>query len=150
MNKAKPNQIYPDIQHPDGTLRNAYDADAMQLYGKPYHLLNADEKAAAKAACKNPPRSIELYSNQQTKAAPAPPKIDLNLRPDVQAAKDAYLDSLTAKQRDEAAKLEAGRNKTALRHKIADLERKIVSGRIEAGLEKAAALKELYTLKQQL
>jgi hypothetical protein len=149
MNKAEPNKIYPDIQHPDGTQRNAYDADALQLYGKPYNLLNPDEKAAAKAACKNPPRSIELYSNQQTKA-PAPPKIDLNLRPDVQAAKDAYLESLTAKQRDEAAKLEAGRNKTALRHKIADLERKIVSGRIEAGLEKAAALKELYTLKQQL
>jgi excisionase family DNA binding protein len=96
----------------------------------------------------DPPRSIDLYSNQQTKAAPAPPKIDLNLRPDVQAAKDAYLESLTAKQRDEAAKLEAGRNKTALRHRIADLERKIVSGRIEAGLEKAAAKSEYMTEKE--
>lgn len=149
MNKAEPHKIYPEIQHPDGTLRNAYDADALQLYGKPYHLLNPDEKAAAKAACKNPPQSISLYQNQQTIPA-APPKIELNLRPDVQAAKDAYLESLTAKQSEIDAKLEAGRNKTALRHKIADLERKIVSGRIEAGLEKAAALKEIHALKQQL
>jgi|688.fasta_scaffold51089_4 hypothetical protein len=131
-------------------IKNLYDADAYRLFSMPYGALTDDEKAKAKAQSK-----VVAYCAQgplrPTESKPAePPKIELNLRPDVQAAKDAYLESLTEKQRNEAAKIEAGRNKTALRHKIADLRLKVQRGHYPAGAERAAALKELYSLENQL
>ena len=101
-------------------IKNLYDADAYRLFSMPYGALTDDEKAKAKAQSK-----VVAYCAQGP------------LRP-------------TESKPAEPPKIEAGRNKTALRHKIADLRLKVQRGHYPAGAERAAALKELYSLENQL
>jgi hypothetical protein len=147
MKKAEPNKIYPEIQHPDGTLRNAFDADAQSLYGKPYHLLNPDEKAAAKAACKNTPIAVSFMTEPSKPVEPPKPtKADEA----TESRKADYLATIEAKKANEIERLNAAADRGKAQREIQDLRLKLQRGHYPAGIERAEALKSLYTLENNL
>jgi hypothetical protein len=130
-------------------IKNLYDADAYRLFSMPYGALTDDEKAKAKAESK-----VVAYCAQgplrPTESKPTPPKPTKALDEATESRKADYLASIEAKKADEAERLKATADRSAARREIQDLRLKLQRGHYPAGAERAAALKNLYTLESNL
>ena len=130
-------------------IKNLYDGDAYRLFNMPYGALTDDEKAKAKAESK-----VLAYRAQgtlrPTDSIPTPPKPTKALDEATESRKADYLASIEAKKADEAERIKATADRGAARREIQDLRLKLQRGDYPAGAERAAALKNLYTLENNL
>lgn len=130
-------------------IKNLYDGDAYRLFSMPYGALTDDEKAKAKAESK-----VVVYRLEgplrPTESMPTPPKPTKALDETTESRKADYLASIEAKKADEAERIKASLDRGAARREIQDLRLKLQRGHYPAGAERAAALKNLYTLENNL
>ena len=144
MNNPKFNQNIENLYEGQVYIKNAYDKEAYQLFDKPYNALTIEQKSKAKEICSNPPFSVNRYTlpkpTQPQQVQPSKPT-----NPTAEAQKETYLIKKQVEQAEIDKRIADSYQRNELKKQMQQLEIQIRN--MEAGQQRAEALKKLYELK---
>lgn len=144
MNNPKFNPNIENLYEGQAYIKNAFDKEAYQLYQKPYGALNPAEQEQAKKICKNPPISVN-YTSRNFEPTPQQVQPSKPTNPTAEAQKETYLLQKQVEQAEGKQRLIESQQRYELKKQVQQLEINIRN--MQAGQERAEALKKLYELK---
>lgn len=144
MNNPKFNPNIENLYEGQVYIKNAYDKEAYQLFDKPYNALTNEQKSKAKEICSNPPFSVNRYTIPKP-AQPQQVQPSKPTNPTTEAQKETYLLQKQVEQAEIDKRISESYQRNELKKQVQQLEIQIRN--MEAGQQRAEALKKLYELK---
>jgi len=145
MNNPKFNPNIENLHEGQAYIKNFFDKESYQLYQKPYGALNPVEQEQAKKICeRNPPVSVD-FSLQRFSQPISKPQPSKPTNPTAEAQKETYLLQKQVEQAEANQRLIESQHRGELKKQVQQLEIQIRT--MQAGQERAEALKKLYELK---
>lgn len=153
-NQVKYNPNIENLYEGKAYIKNLYDSEAYEVYGKPMGALTPDERAKVresgdKKGIRNGVSSGNFYIHATAQSSqPAKPTRPIN--EETERRKAEYMESLNVKKLEEAKKMEAIQQQHNLKRQAQQLKLKLERGDIPPGQERAEALKLYFDLNKQL
>ena len=145
MNNPKFNPNIENLYEGQAYIKNAFDKEAYQLYQKPYGALNPAEQEQAKKICSNPPVAVDYFSWKNAPEPTPKPQPSKPTNPTTETQKETYLLQKQVEQAEANQRLIESQQRHELKKQVQQLEIQIRT--MQAGQERAEALKKLYELK---
>lgn len=154
-NQVKYNPNIENLYEGKAYIKNLYDSEAYEVYGKPMGALTPDERAKVresgdKKGIRNGVSSGNFYIHDTTVQPSQPAKPTRPINEETERRKAEFMESLNGKKLEEAKKMEAIQQQHNLKRQAQQLKLKLDRGEIPPGQERAEALKLYFDLNEQL
>lgn len=155
-NQVKYNPNIENLYEGKVYIKNLYDSEAYEVYGKPTGALTPDERAKVresgdkKGIRKGVSTANFFLYDRDTPIKPSEPaKPTRTLNEETERRKVEYMEALNVKKLEEAKKMEAIQQQHNLKRQAQQLKLKLDRGEFPPGQERADALKLYFDLNNQ-